>query len=115
MKKIFFLILLFMGSFGFAMAQSKTKAKAPKKAETAVVTSGSQSTTGKKVTKARAHHEKKVAQKKTVAIAPGSTTHLKANGTPDKRFKENKVTTTHLKKNGTPDKRFKENKIKSKS
>jgi len=40
-----------------------------------------------------------------------SSVHLKKDGTPDKRFKENKTTTTvHLKKDGTPDKRFKENK-----
>lgn len=32
--------------------------------------------------------------------------HLKKDGTPDKRYKENK----HLKKDGTPDKRFKANK-----
>jgi hypothetical protein len=38
------------------------------------------------------------------------TTHLKKDGTADKRFKENKTTTTHLKKDGTPDKRYKENK-----
>jgi len=42
---------------------------------------------------------------------PATTQHLKKDGTPDKRFKENKTTTTvHLKKDGTPDKRFKENK-----
>lgn len=34
--------------------------------------------------------------------------HLKKDGTPDKRYKENK----HLKKDGTPDKRFKENRTK---
>ena len=40
--------------------------------------------------------------------------HLKKNGTPDKRFKENKTTTTvHLKKDGTPDMRYKENKTKT--
>jgi hypothetical protein len=37
--------------------------------------------------------------------------HLKKDGTPDKRYKENK----HLKKDGTPDKRFKENKKKKKT
>ena len=41
--------------------------------------------------------------------------HLKKDGTPDKRFKENKKPPEaekpkHLKKDGTPDKRFKENK-----
>ena len=36
--------------------------------------------------------------------------HLKKDGTPDKRYKENK--NQHLKKDGTPDKRYKENKAK---
>ena len=36
--------------------------------------------------------------------------HLKKDGTPDKRYKENKAKPVHLKKNGTPDKRYKENK-----
>ncbi len=44
--------------------------------------------------------------------------HLKKDGTPDRRYKENKTYTTssnykssaiHLKKNGTPDRRYKEN------
>ena len=37
---------------------------------------------------------------------------LKKDGTPDKRFKENRVAPAvkHLKKDGTPDKRYKENK-----
>ena len=39
--------------------------------------------------------------------------HLKKDGTPDKRFKENKAKPVHLKKDGTPDKRFKENKKKA--
>lgn len=55
--------------------------------------------------------------------------HLKKDGTPDMRYKENKATysnttstsssstyypdntTTHLKKDGTPDRRYKENKV----
>ena len=36
--------------------------------------------------------------------------HLKKDGTPDKRYKENKAKPVHMKKNGTPDKRYKENK-----
>ena len=48
--------------------------------------------------------------------------HLKKDGTPDRRYKENKIyptpssyssSTTHLKKDGTPDKRYKENRIYS--
>lgn len=42
-------------------------------------------------------------------------THLKKDGTPDKRFKENKTPPPqHLKKDGTPDMRYKENKDKDK-
>ncbi|MBS1949149.1 MAG: hypothetical protein JST47_15420 [Bacteroidetes bacterium] len=47
-----------------------------------------------------------------------TTVHTKKDGTPDKRFKENKEASqakpaaTHLKKDGTPDKRYKENKTK---
>ena len=44
------------------------------------------------------------ATKKTATTA--STAHVKKDGTPDKRYKENK----HVKKDGTPDKRYKENK-----
>jgi hypothetical protein len=38
------------------------------------------------------------------------TQNVKKDGTPDKRFKENKAPKAPLKKDGTPDKRFKENK-----
>lgn len=43
---------------------------------------------------------------------PATAVPLKADGTPDKRFKENKTTTTAvpLKKDGTPDNRYKANK-----
>ncbi len=36
--------------------------------------------------------------------------HLKKDGTPDKRYKENKTPKGPLKKDGTPDKRYKANK-----
>lgn len=43
--------------------------------------------------------------------APKTTEHVKKDGTPDKRFKENKkAPEVKTKKDGTPDKRFKENK-----
>ena len=42
------------------------------------------------------------------ALPAPQAQHLKKDGTPDKRFKENK----HLKADGTPDKRFKDNKPK---
>jgi hypothetical protein len=49
--------------------------------------------------------------------AATSAAHTKKDGTPDKRYKENKggtaaAATTHVKKDGTPDKRYKENKKK---
>jgi hypothetical protein len=49
--------------------------------------------------------------KSAKAMAPGQQ-HMKKDGTPDKRFKENKegAAPKHMKKDGTPDKRFKENK-----
>jgi hypothetical protein len=48
----------------------------------------------------------------TISTVYAFQQHLKKDGTPDKRFKENKKTAVHLKKNGTPDMRHKENKIK---
>lgn len=45
----------------------------------------------------------------TYALPQQQTKHLKKDGTPDKRYKENKQ---HLKKDGTPDMRYKENKKK---
>ena len=41
---------------------------------------------------------------------PATTQHLKKDGTPDKRFKENKTPKGPLKKDGTPDMRYKANK-----
>ena len=46
------------------------------------------------------------------ALPQQKSQHLKNDGTPDKRYKENKAKPVHLKKDGTPDKRFKENKPK---
>ncbi|XZF12625.1 hypothetical protein ACTHGU_12620 [Chitinophagaceae bacterium MMS25-I14] len=60
------------------------------------------------------------AQKTTTVKKTSTTTtkqHLKADGTPDKRYKENKTTKTTTttttgptKKDGTPDMRYKSNK-----
>ena len=87
MKKILIAILLFAGSFGVSQAQTIQK------------------TSKKKVT---ASATTKVEKTSTAA-------HVKADGTPDKRYKENKATTkaaTPLKKDGTPDMRYKANKKK---
>lgn len=45
---------------------------------------------------------------KSVAKTKNTVTKMKKDGTPDKRFKDNK----NLKKDGSPDKRYKENKKK---
>ncbi|WP_392437008.1 hypothetical protein ACF3N7_08625 [Cruoricaptor ignavus] len=50
------------------------------------------------------HHREKPA--KDELPTPPHHRHLKKDGTPDKRYKENKK----LKKDGTPDRRYKENK-----
>jgi len=93
MKRLLIAILLFAGSFGYATAQ--TTQHTPKKKETASATT---------------------ANSKSTKVEKGTfTTHLKANGTPDKRYKENKVTAKAegpMKKNGTPDMRYKANKKK---
>jgi len=92
MKKLLIAALLFAGSFSFANTQTKQKTEHKKTTTTAAVTTPAK-TTDKKVEK--------------------STTHLKADGTADKRYKENKTvtkTTGPVKKDGTPDKRYKANK-----
>ena len=94
MKKILIAILLFAASFGYANAQ--TTQQQPKKKAT---TSGT-------VVKSK---------KSTTVEKTDVKTHLKANGTPDKRYKENKATTKAtgpMKKDGTPDMRYKANKKK---
>ncbi|MBV4357228.1 hypothetical protein [Pinibacter aurantiacus] len=53
------------------------------------------------------------AQTKASSGQTQTTQHTKKDGTPDKRYKENKTakdTVVHAKKDGTPDKRYKENK-----
>jgi hypothetical protein len=46
----------------------------------------------------------------TAIKTPPTQTHLKKDGTPDKRFKENKKPAGPVKKDGTPDMRYKANK-----
>lgn len=52
----------------------------------------------------------------TTPAGKAQTTHTKKDGTPDKRYKENKpakdTAVVHKKKDGTADKRYKENKTK---
>ncbi|MEO8820853.1 MAG: hypothetical protein ABI374_08440 [Ginsengibacter sp.] len=96
MKKFIIAILLIVGSFGYANAQT-VKKTAHKKTTTTATTATTAPAVSKKETKV----EK-------------SSTHLKKDGTADKRYKESKTTTTvaPMKKNGTPDMRYKANKKK---
>ncbi|WP_026770696.1 hypothetical protein [Asinibacterium sp. OR53] len=52
------------------------------------------------------------AQTKKEEKPAAAKVHTKADGTPDKRYKENKEHAEHMKKDGTPDMRYKENKGK---
>jgi hypothetical protein len=63
------------------------------------------------------HQTSTTTKSKSSTISKTNAATLKKDGTPDKRFKENKTggnntttTNTHIKKDGTPDKRYKENK-----
>ena len=97
MKKMLLAFIFLIGFNVYSHAQAtpaKAKtAKAKEPATTAAITKTSTKSTAK--TSATAGPAKK-------------------DGTPDMRYKTNKVaaktTTTHLKKDGTPDKRYKENK-----
>ena len=103
MKKLLIAALLFAGTFGYANAQSKQKPDHKSPTTSAVA---SKTTTTATTTPTAKMHDKKMEAK-------SSTVHLKANGTPDKRYKENKtkaVAAGPLKKNGTPDMRYKANK-----
>ena len=79
MRKLILAVIALLGFTLSTTAQQKPKKAAKAKTET-----------------------KKTEAKKEEAKAP-----LKKDGTPDKRFKENKETKVVLKKDGTPDKRFK--------
>ena len=90
MKKLLIAICFMLGFTGISSAQVAAKKPVEKTTATKPATV--------------------VKMDKPKAIA--STGPLKADGTPDKRFKENKAATATvpLKKDGTPDKRYKVNK-----
>lgn len=88
MKKFLLAIFFLIASFGMVNAQTKKPKETPKK---------------EVVSKAK-ENDKKVKHEGD---------HLKKDGTPDKRFKENKgakKAAGPLKKDGTPDMRYKANK-----
>lgn len=98
MKKILFAILLMIFSFGISNAQQVKKSTATAPATTSAVSSKSTTSTQPGKKKVTSHKR-----------------HLKKDGTPDKRFKENKAKATAgpAKKDGTPDMRYKANKKKN--
>jgi hypothetical protein len=100
MKKMIILALgmmLSMAGFSQALATQPSKTQVPASARKA---DSKASTESAKV-------DKNVKEAKSQSDA--GERKLKADGTPDKRYKENK----HLKKDGTPDKRYKEHKGKN--
>lgn len=107
MKKFIVAIaaLVCMASVSFSQDKKMSKAKTPAKA-----TPAKPSITA---VDARAGMAAKPAIPATPA-KPSITaaSKMKADGTPDKRFKENKVAAGPLKKDGTPDMRYKANKKK---
>ena len=97
MKKFIIAVLMIVASFSYANAQ--TVKKSAQKKTTTVATSSTPAIASKK------------------AKVEKSSTHVKKDGTADKRYKENKTnvsstTTGPVKKNGTPDMRYKANKKK---
>ncbi|HNJ59103.1 MAG TPA: hypothetical protein PLH33_08705, partial [Chitinophagaceae bacterium] len=65
----------------------------------------------KKASKTVQKQAKKEVSTTETKAAPASANHTKKDGTPDKRFKENKKpAAAKTKKDGTPDMRYKENK-----
>jgi hypothetical protein len=103
MKKVFSLIVALMCFSALTFAQKKDdKAKAvPAKKETT------------KPAPPTAKPAATATPAKSAATAKPEEKHLKKDGTPDMRYKENKEAkpeAKHLKKDGTPDMRYKENK-----
>lgn len=88
-------------------AKSEVKQKAPVKAPTVRPVTP---TTESKQTPTRAQQNAKSQQQGTAAPAK-EPVRTKKDGTPDRRYKENKK----LKNDGTPDMRYKENQEKEKS
>lgn len=95
MKKVLIASLFFLGFTSATNAQTVKKTTPAK-------------TTEMKVVKATEPKPAPVVKMKTETTTSG--VKLKADGTPDKRYKKTKTASGHLKKDGTPDKRYKANK-----
>ncbi|MBC7937464.1 MAG: hypothetical protein H7Y86_19125 [Rhizobacter sp.] len=122
MKKLIIAAISLLGFSAASFAQTANTAKRATAAKMQVVKKPDTKVVAmKKVTQPTVTAAKPTAVTKTVAkpastatVAKTSTTPLKKDGTPDKRFKASKsVASGPLKKDGTPDKRFKANKKNS--
>ena len=106
MKRILFAFtaMICLATASFAQDKKADKAKAPAAAKAAPAA---------KKTEAPAKASPAAAPAAKPAAAPAAAGKMKADGTPDKRFKENKASAPAagpLKKDGTPDMRYKANK-----
>ena len=119
MKKFLIICLLMAGFAGIAAAQAGGDKKKTTVKSTVDKADKKVTTTVKSTSKTTTALPAKTAKTTTAATTkanPGVKT--KANGTPDMRFKENKMAakaTGPKKKNGTPDMRYKVNKTKQKT
>ena len=102
MKKLLFAFFLLLGSAGILNAQTpQTEKKVDKKTEIKPAKIKT-TTVVKKSSDDEVLKAKKISKVKV---------HKKADGTPDKRYAENKkIKKVHNKKDGTPDMRYKVNK-----
>lgn len=107
--------VLFIGTAGFA--QTKTTKPVNSVTQTKPVVKKEVAKTQMKQTSVSAKTSTKATGTTTTTTTNTATkTKLKKDGTPDKRFKENKTTVstvTPKKKDGTPDMRYKANKKKN--
>lgn len=121
MKKLMIATAIFMG-FGLVASAQKTAPAATTKTTTKMkvvkTTAPAKTAVVKPMTAPKpavakvAPAVKPTTAVKAAAAKPVATTgtHLKADGTPDKRFKAKPASSGPLKKDGTPDMRYKANK-----
>jgi hypothetical protein len=111
MKKLFVAFAFVLGFASIASAQTKT-AVAPTKPAKEVAAKPAATT--KTTPAATTATTKTPTAPKTATVKPTPATtggvKLKADGTPDKRYKATTAPTGPVKADGTPDKRFKANK-----
>lgn len=114
MKKILIACSMLLGISLAASAQTQTPATTPSKKQVATKHAVAVTDAAKQKTQQAAASVKQTEKKTETAATQAKTSGpLKKDGTPDKRYKENKQM-VHVKKDGTPDKRFKENKAAGK-